>query len=155
MGFELLALSGGRQTQDVTDSSYLSYKHKSFTDSGCLYFLETDGGLRESKHRSFTYSGYLFLYWMADYWKTSTGASRTQATCSFTGWRITGTQAQELHVLRLLVLLWDGGLLENKHRSFTYSGYLFFLLDGRLLNSGLTGAQDGRKAATCLFVQTF
>jgi deoxyribose-phosphate aldolase len=66
--------------------------------------------------------------WTADYWKTSTGASRTQATCSFTGRQITGKQAQELHVLRLLVLLLDGGL---------------------------TRAQDGRKASTCLCIQTF
>jgi hypothetical protein len=65
-----------------------------------------------------------------------------------TGSGLLEKQAQELHVLRLLVSLLDsgllektstgasrtqatcslldGGLLENKHRSFTYSGYLFY-----------------------------
>jgi hypothetical protein len=84
-------------------------------------------------------------------------------------------QALELHVLRLLVLLLDGGLLENKHRSFTYSFHwtvdywknrhstqtstvlklLVLLLDGGLTGGRFTGSQHGSKAFTCLCIQTF
>ncbi|KAJ7796706.1 hypothetical protein B0H14DRAFT_2619618 [Mycena olivaceomarginata] len=159
-GFELLALGGGRQTQDVIDSSYLSYKHKSFTDSGCLYFLGTGGGLLEKQAQelhvlrllvSLLDSGLLekqaqelhvlrllVLYWTADYWKNKHRSFTYSGYLFFTGRRITGKQAQELHVLRLLVLLLDGGLL-----------------NGGLTGGGFTGAQDGSKASTCLCVQTF
>ncbi|KAJ7819421.1 hypothetical protein B0H14DRAFT_2600734 [Mycena olivaceomarginata] len=159
-GFELLALGGGRQTQDIMDSSYLSYKHKSFMDSGCLYFLGTGGGLLEKQAQelhilrllvSLLDGGLLEkqaqelhilrLLFFTGRWitgKTSTGASRTQATCSLLDGGLLEKQAQELHILRLLVLLLDGGLL-----------------NGRLTGGGFTGAQDGSKASTCLCVQTF
>ncbi|KAJ7828673.1 hypothetical protein B0H14DRAFT_3718567 [Mycena olivaceomarginata] len=115
-GFELLALGGGRQTQDVMDSSYLSYKHKSFTDSGCLYFLGTGGGLLEKQAQELHelhVLRLLVLYWTADYWKNKHRSFTYSGYLFFTGRRITGKQAQELHVLRLLVLLLDGGLLNG------------------------------------------
>ncbi|KAJ7686616.1 hypothetical protein B0H14DRAFT_2654195 [Mycena olivaceomarginata] len=107
-------------------------KHMSFTYSGYL-FLYWTADYWKNKHRSFTYSGYLFLYWTADYWKNKHRSFTYSGYLFFTGRRITGKQAQELHVLRLLVLLLDGGLL-----------------NGGLTGGGFTGAQDGSKASTCL-----
>jgi hypothetical protein len=48
-----------------------------------------DGGLLEKQAQELHVLRLLVLYWTADYWKTSTGASRTQATCFITGRRIT------------------------------------------------------------------
>jgi hypothetical protein len=98
-GFELLALGCGRQTQDITDSSYLSYKTQELHGLG-LFVLSWN--------------------WWRITGKTSTGASCTQATCFFTGWRITGKTSTGASCTQATCSLMDGGLLENKHRSFMY-----------------------------------
>jgi hypothetical protein len=120
-----------------TGGGLLENKHRSFMYSGYL-FLYWTVDYWKNKHRSFTYSGYLFLYWTADYWTNKYRSFMYSGYLFFTGQQITGKQAQELHILRLLVLLLDGGLL-----------------NGGLTGGGFTGAQDGSKASTCLCIQTF